>query len=377
MNTQRPDPLARTRLPVFPLLIAFMSGIVFNGILLKSAGNNDQVAASSDLVTKLESISRDLSKKTEHIIEGIEEAHNHIATASSGVVDKIDAVCGQKDNSSPKIDPFQGYGIKLSDLPTWVTRGTPNDFAIEMRKGSGGLTDKVDRVHLFQFLYQPNFARMAMAKLLSKLPKIRLLEFGLGCAPGGGMIRGTPGGSALGWKHLFDQVPGLEFELHIFEYDKDCAEKWEKANPNIAKMVHIGDASSEEDLKRAYDDAGGTMFDVIIDDASNINWHQIKTLDEMLPRLATNGFYIVEDIISSCTDWRANMGTHRGDKVGGGPDCMTTDQGEDTILAHLMEYQRTLVGKRYKYLGEVDLHGVTKIEMHFASALLSKEVESV
>jgi len=318
MNLQRPVPLTRTRLPVFQLVIAFLGGIVFNGIAR-----------------------------------------------------------GQEDNSSPKIDPFQGYGIKLSDLPTWVTR-TPNDFAIEMRKGSGGLTDKVDRVHLFQFLYQPNFARMVMAKLLSKSPKIRLLEFGLGCAPGGGMIRGTPGGSALGWKHLFDQVPGLEFELHIFEYDKDCAQKWEKANPNIAKMVHIGDASSEEDLKRAYDDAGGTMFDVIIDDASNINWHQIKTLDEMLPRLATNGFYVVEDIISSCTDWRANMGTHRGDKVGGGPDCMTTDQGEDTILAHLMEYQRTLVGKRHKYSGRgFDLHGVTKIEMHFASALLSKEVESV
>ena len=190
------------------------------------------------------------------------------------------------------------------------------------------------------------------------------------------MIRGTPGGSALGWKHLFDQVPGLEFELHVFEYDKDCAEKWDKANPNVAKMVHTGDASSEEDLKRAYDDAGGELFDVIIDDASHINWHQIKTLDEMLPRLATNGLYIVEDIVSSCTDWSANMGTHRGDGVGGGPDCMTTSQGKDTILAHLMEYQRALVGKPYKYSGKgFDLHGVTKIEMHFASALLSKEVE--
>jgi len=97
----------------------------------------------------------------------------------------------------------------------------------------------------------------------------------------------------------------------------------------------------------------------------------------MLPRLATNGFYIVEDIASACADWGANMGTHRGEMVGGGPDCMTTkDQGKDTILAHLMEYQRTLVGQRHKYSGKgLDLHGVKKIEMHFASVLLSKEVE--
>lgn len=250
---------------VFPLLIAFMSGIVFSPILPKSVRNygRDTDTRGDLIAAKLDSISQDLSKHTEHIIA------SHIATASSGVKDKIDSVCGQV-NSSPKVEPLPPNGIQLSDLPTWIT-GTPNDFAIEMRKGSGGLTDKVDRGHLFQFLYQPNFARMVRAKLLSNSRKIRLLEFGLGCAPGGGMIRNTPGGSALGWKHLFDQVPGLEFELHIFEYDKNCAEKWDKENPNIAKMVHIGDASSEDDLKRAYDDAGGELFDVIIDDASHVS----------------------------------------------------------------------------------------------------------
>ena len=171
MNSQHPAPLTRTRLPIFPLLIAFMSGIVFNGILPKSVVNYDQDTAASDLMTKLDSISQDLSKK-------IEESHNHIATASSGVVEKIDALYGQK-NSSPRTEASHGYDTKLSDLPPWVTR-TPEDFAIEMRKGSGGLTDKVDRRHLFQFLYQPNFARMVRTKLSSNSRKIRLLEFGLG-----------------------------------------------------------------------------------------------------------------------------------------------------------------------------------------------------
>jgi len=32
------------------------------------------------------------------------------------------------------------------------------------------------------------------------------------------------------------------------------------------------------------------------DDASHINWHQIKTLDIMLSKVAEGGFYVVEDI---------------------------------------------------------------------------------
>jgi len=121
------------------------------------------------------------------------------------------------------------------------------------------------------------------------------------------MIRRIPGGSALGWRYLFNQVDGVEFELHVFEFDKDCALKWHENNPNIASMVHTGDASSEEDLNRAYQEAGGQPFDVIIDDASHINWHQIKTLDVMLPKVAVGGVFIVEDIQSSCRGWAVRV----------------------------------------------------------------------
>lgn len=264
-------------------------------------------------------------------------------------------------------------------LPQWVT-GTPSDFATEMQKGSNGLTDKVDGDHLFQFTYQPNLARLIQRKLSSsnnsKSNKIRMLEFGLGCAPQGGMIEDKPGGSALGWRHLFHQIDGIEFELHVFEFDKDCILKWHEENPNIAK-VHTGDASSEQDLLRAYEEAGSEPFDVIIDDASHINWHQIKTLDIMLPKLAVGGLYFVEDIQSSCRGWAANMGTHRGDDVGGTQTCMNTTDGKDTILAHVMKYQRHLVGRQDGFKDEIEfLKGVTKIEIHTNIALLSREVEN-
>ena len=63
----------------------------------------------------------------------------------------------------------------------------------------------------------------------------------------------------------------VQFELHVFEYDEQCAKKWaEEFTPHVAKMVHVGDASSGEDLERAYKDSGGDPFDVIIDDASHI-----------------------------------------------------------------------------------------------------------
>jgi len=187
-------------------------------------------------------------------------------------------------------------------LPKWVT-GTPHDFALEMKKGSKGLTDKVNHRHLFQYIYQPNLARLVVDKMSSSSRKIRMLEIGFGCAPSGGMIGGQPGGSAFGWRYLFDQVVDIEFELYVFELDEKCVTNWYERNPAIAKQVFAGDASSGEDLNRAYEEFGGSPFDVIIDDASHINWHQIKTLDTMLPRVDVGSFFVMEDIQSACHGW--------------------------------------------------------------------------
>jgi len=70
------------------------------------------------------------------------------------------------------------------------------------------------------------------------------------------------------------------------------------------------------------------------------------------------------------------MGPHMGEDVGGSGNCMTTTDGNETILAHLMEYQRVLVGQRDAYFKDKlgFLNGVRKVEIHWNSALLSKEV---
>ena len=117
------------------------------------------------------------------------------------------------------------------------------------------------------------------------------------------MIRNSPGGSAFGWRHLFNQIKEIDFELFMFEFDEKCAKKWYQNNFDIATGVIVADASSEKDLQRAYEEAGGEPFDVIIDDASHINWHQIKTLDFMLPKVNPGGFFVMEDIQSACHGW--------------------------------------------------------------------------
>ena len=157
----------------------------------------------------------------------------------------------------------------------WVM-GSPQDFAEEFTKGCRGLSDKVDGIHNFQMMYQPQLSRLVRERVAASPNdpvNFRMLEIGLGCAPSGGMISGSPGGSAFAWRHLFDLIPAsiLKFELHIFEFDEKCALKWAEENvPSVAVKVHIGDASSEEDLERAYQESGGESFDVIIDDASHI-----------------------------------------------------------------------------------------------------------
>ena len=67
-------------------------------------------------------------------------------------------------------------------LPNWVS-GTSEDFAREMLKGSKGLTDKTMGVHRFQYIYQPNLARLIQQKMASEDETDKtflILEYGLG-----------------------------------------------------------------------------------------------------------------------------------------------------------------------------------------------------
>lgn len=265
---------------------------------------------------------------------------------------------------APRANPCQEA---IHDTP-WIYGG-PELMTREFEKGSLGLSDKYDDQHRFFYAYHPYLSKIVLRKLEHcgpPRPKLKFLEIGLGCGVGGGMKHNSaPGGSALGWDHLFRNLTDvLDFELHILEYDETCAMEWQQKHPAIAH-VHTGNAVSEQDIARIVQETGSSHdFDVIIDDASHINWHQIKTLKTLIPQVQLGGIYVVEDVISSCVSWRANLGTKKSRfKTGGTSDCMTASyqNGNSTgpsFFGKVVEWQRDLARRRapFDQVNHIDFH---------------------
>lgn len=265
----------------------------------------------------------------------------------------------------------------LNSLPKWILDHHSDTLGKEFNVGSNDLTDK-STLHSYQLIYHRYLARRAIQACLdmsseaqqkqsSHKIKFRMLEIGLGCAPGGGMKKGQPGGSTLAWRHLFPQDI-FDLDLHVMEYDANCAIEWHKTHPGIATMMHTGDASSATDLDRVIRESGGDPFDMIVDDASHINAHQIFTVQHLIKHVTKGGIYVIEDIHSACFKWKANVGTEEGSEwVDGTSGCMETKDGKPTIFAKLVEWQKPLV------VFDKPFEDVTHIDIGYEIAVISKE----
>eukprot|EP00961_Rhodomonas_salina_P166330 2241472-Rhodomonas_salina.1 len=256
----------------------------------------------------------------------------------------------------------------LAALPGWVAGG-PNAMRNALWTGSEGLTDKTTshRYYLFYHTYLSRLARSRCEPSMAEKP-IRILEIGLGCAPGGGMLKNKPGGSARAWRHMF---ASMRLDLHIMEYDAPCATQWAAQHSGI--HVHTGDQSSVQDLERVYAESGAQPFDAIIDDGSHLNEHQIKTLEHMIQHVAPGGFYVVEDIMSSCLRWKANIGAKTEQQnmmVEGTAGCMQTASGQPTIYSRIVEWQKPLLVRKEPF------PGVTHIDVHLEAAVFDKLTEA-
>jgi hypothetical protein len=83
-------------------------------------------------------------------------------------------------------------------------------------------------------------------------------------------------------------------------YGVDCEEKPVGGKFNLTPMIESGkhlikimDATDEKAIKKAFK---GIKFDVVIDDASHILEHQIKTYNALKPFLNPNAIYVIEDV---------------------------------------------------------------------------------
>jgi hypothetical protein len=140
--------------------------------------------------------------------------------------------------------------------------------------GSDKEDNRPDRGHHYGMTYHMLFRNL-------KYSRLSLLEIGVGGADQ------SPGGeSLLAWRCFFpfSKIVGC-----------DNRDKRYLAGGKI--QVHVVDQSSEVDLARIASDEG--PFDIIIDDGSHVNFHQILTFKKLFNNLKEFGIYIVEDTQTS------------------------------------------------------------------------------
>ena len=131
-------------------------------------------------------------------------------------------------------------------------------------------------------------------------------------------------------------------------------------------QIHVGDQGKVTDLlKVAQSSSKDGLWDVIVDDGSHINAHQILTVETLIPFLNRGGFFIVEDISSACANWTANMGSYLGPGVGGSADCMGTIE-KPSIYRKIVQWQKQLLNANSPF------KGVDHIDINFQSVVIEK-----
>ena len=137
---------------------------------------------------------------------------------------------------------------------------------VELKRiAEGELTDKVEHHYLDKYEF-----------LLNKLKdrEFKLLELGV-----------FDGGSLRMWKRYFPKA-----EIYGVDINERC-KKYEEERINIEIM----DLSSLENLEKLK----AIKPDIIIDDASHIWSHQLKSLFNLFPILPSGGIFIMEDMETS------------------------------------------------------------------------------
>lgn len=154
----------------------------------------------------------------------------------------------------------------LNDNVAMLPRATcPMEHLFYSRKGKS-----CDKWHHYLELYDRHLARF-------RDRPVRLLEIGV-----------QEGGSLELWREYF----GAHAVIHGLDIDPACAR-----HATLDLHVHIGDQSDVALLQTIVSEMGG--IDLVIDDGSHLNEHQIITFAALFPLLSADGLYICEDTHTS------------------------------------------------------------------------------
>jgi hypothetical protein len=138
----------------------------------------------------------------------------------------------------------------------------------------------------YSSLYSALFAHLKEAP-------VQLLEVGIGTMiPGApSSMKGymnddyKPGASLRAWRDFFPNG-----SVHGLDIQPDCLFSEERIT------THLCDSTDDESC-RAWREAQALTFDVVIDDASHWDQHQLATLRNLWPLLKPGGYYVIEDVV--------------------------------------------------------------------------------
>jgi hypothetical protein len=176
-----------------------------------------------------------------------------------------------------------------------------------------------------------------------KYRRVKLLEIGIGGAKGayGSLIGGS---SLLAWKAFFP-----------FGTIVGCDIRPKAELTTMRTRIYEIDQSSQDQLAALQRDEG--PFDIIIDDGSHMNVHQIFTFEHMLDTVIDGGLYIIEDVQTSY--WPIEAFGTRWDGVSiGHSDFCRTCVGYFTELAKYLNHAEF-----------VESHGVEPKLVEFAKKI--------
>lgn len=174
-----------------------------------------------------------------------------------------------------------------------------------------------------------------------KYRRLKLLEIGIG-----GYMASLGGRSLLAWQAYFPFAAIVAGDI----VPKQALAGWRR-------HIHTLDQSSPEILNSFAQQAG--PFDIIIDDGSHLNAHQILTFKSLFRHLRDNGLYIIEDVQTSF--WRGIVGDVEWD----GAAITDADFGT-TCVGYFVELT--------KYINHTEfltLDGLDKERLSFAKQIKS------
>ena len=116
---------------------------------------------------------------------------------------------------------------------------------------------------------------------------ITLLEIGIGTMiPGAHSTMKGYMPDLRAWRDFF-----AKSEIHGMDVAPDCM----IAEDRI--LTHLCDSASSESCKAWIEANHDMSFDIIVDDGSHWDIHQIQTLKNLFPLVKPGGFYVIEDVV--------------------------------------------------------------------------------